>query len=79
MNQLNAIKGLIPERLFKIVPSAKREDWAGRIVVKFEENEPKLYAAIGQWDIVPDDERERIVRAILTAAEQIHKENRNEG
>ena len=71
MNQKNAIKSLIPQRLLKIVPSSVRDKWADCIVEKVKANNPSLYAAVGQWSFIPEEEKETMVNEILAAAEQI--------
>lgn len=74
MNQKNAIKSLIPQRLLEYVPSAVRDKWANDIVERVKKQNPALYAAIGQWTVVPEEEREVVVTEILAAAEEIHNE-----
>ena len=74
MNQKNAIKSLIPQRLLEYVPSSVRGEWADRIVSKFKENNPELYASIGQWGDIPEDEVASVLKGIGAAAEQIHQE-----
>ena len=69
---------MIPERLLKLVPSAVRDKWANRIVEKVKAHNPALYAAMGQWSFIPDEEKETVVGEILFAAEQIHWEIRDE-
>ncbi|MBO4585450.1 MAG: hypothetical protein J5675_02495 [Bacteroidales bacterium] len=69
---------MIPERLLKIVPSSVRDKWANRIVEKVKANNPSLYAAMGQWSFIPEEEKETVVNEILTAAEQIHWEIQDE-
>ena len=78
MNQKNTIKSMIPDRLLKLVPSAVRDKWANRIVEKVRAHNPALYAAMGEWSFIPDEEKEKVVNEILTAAEQIHWEIRDE-
>ena len=78
MNQKNTIKGLIPQRLLVLVPPADRDKWADRIVEKFKAQNPECYATIGEWRSVPDEEREDVVNKILSAAELIHREIRDE-
>ena len=60
--------------MYELVPNSGRERWADRIVQKFEEHNPALYAAIGTWSVVPDEERERLIDEIIYAAEKIHLE-----
>ena len=74
MNQKNTIKSMIPERLLTLVPSSVRDKWANRIVEKVKAHNPALYAAIGQWSFIPDEEKEAVVSEILVAAEQVHWE-----
>ena len=78
VNQKNTIKSMIPDRLLKFVPSAVRDNWANRIVEKVKANNPALYAAIGAWSFIPDEEKETVINEILVAAEQIHWEIRDE-
>lgn len=78
MNQKNTIKSMIPERLLKLVPSEVRDKWANRIVEKVKAHNPAVYAAIGQWSYIPDEEKETVVNEILYAAEQIHWEIQDE-
>lgn len=72
MNQKNTIKSMIPRRLIEFVPSPVREEWADRIVSKFKENNPGLYASIGEWGDIPEEEVAAVENEIVTAAEQIH-------
>ena len=74
MNQKNAIKSLIPQRLLEYVPADVRDRWANDIVAKVKAKSPVLYAAIGQWTVIPEEERETMVSEILAAAEEIHNE-----
>ena len=74
MNQKNTIKSLIPQRLLDLVPSSIRDKWANRIVEKVKEQNIALYAAMGQWSFIPEEEKGKVVNAILTAAEQVHWE-----
>ena len=69
---------MIPERLLMLVPSVVRDKWANRIVEKVKTHNPTLYAAIGQWSFIPDEEKETVVGEILSAAEQVHWEIRDE-
>ena len=78
MNQKNTIKSMIPQRLLELVPSSVRDKWANRIVEKVKAHNPALYAAIGQWRFIPDEEKETVVGEILFAAEQVHWEIRDE-
>lgn len=78
VNQKNTIKSMIPQRLLDIVPTAIRDKWANRVVEKIKQNKPELYSAIGTWSFIPEEERETVIDAIVTAAEQIHWEIRNE-
>ena len=78
MNQKNTIKSMIPQRLLDLVPSSAREDWANRIVEKVQERNPALFAAMGQWTVVPEEERRNVVNVILDAAEEVHWEIRDE-
>ena len=79
MNQKNTLKSMIPQRLLDIVPTAVRDKWANRVVEKIKQNNPELYTAIGGWSFIPEEERETVIEAIVTAADQIHREIRNEG
>ncbi len=74
MNQSNTIKGMIPQRLLDFVPANIRDRWAGRIVELFRERNPELYAAMGQWPLVPEEEVDGVVKEILRAAETVHRE-----
>ena len=74
MNQKNAIKSLIPQRLLEYVPADVRDRWANDIVAKVKAKNPVLYAAIGHWTVIPEEEREAMVSEILAAAEEIHNE-----
>lgn len=78
MNQKNTIKSMIPERLLKLVPTAVRDKWANRIVDKVKAHNPALYAAIGQWSFIPDEEKETVINEILEAAQQVHWEIQDE-
>lgn len=78
MNQKNTIKSMIPQRLLDLVPFSVREDWANRIVEKVQEISPSLFAAMGQWTVVPEEERRNVVNVILVAAEEVHWEIRDE-
>ena len=69
---------MIPQRLLDIVPTAIRDKWANRVVEKIKLNNPDLFTAIGQWSFIPEEERDTVIDAIVTAAEQIHWEIRNE-
>ena len=74
MNQNNVIKSLIPRRVLEYVPSSVRGDWADRIVSRFQENTPGLYAAMEQWGDIPEEEMATVQKEIVAAAEQIHQE-----
>ena len=78
MNQKNTLKSMIPQRLLDIVPTAIRDKWANRVVEKVNQNNPDLYSAIGGWSFIPEEERETVIEAIVMAADQIHREIRNE-
>ena len=78
VNQKNTIKSMIPERLLKLVPTAVRDKWANRIVDKVKAHNPALYAAIGQWSFIPDEEKETVINEILEAAQQVHWEIQDE-
>ena len=78
MNQKNTIKSMIPQRLLELVPSNVRDMWANRIVEKVRAQNPALYAAVGQWNFIPEEEKETLIDEIQTAAEQIHGEIRDE-
>ena len=69
---------MIPQRLLELVPSSVRDNWGNRIVEKVKASNPALFAAIGEWNFVPEDEKEKLVNEILAAAEQIHWEIQNE-
>jgi len=79
VNQKNTIKSMIPQRLLELVPSSMRDNWANRIVEKVKAHNPSLYAAMGQWSLIPEDEKDTVVNEILTAAEQVHREIQDEG
>lgn len=74
MNQKNAIISIIPRRLFEFVPSSVRGEWAERIVSKFKENNPGLFASMEQWEDIPEEEVDGVRKEIIFAAEQIHQE-----
>ena len=74
MNQKNAIKSMIPQRLLQYIPLPSRDAWADRVVSKFKENNPELYAEMGQWRDIPEEEAESVRNGIFAAAEQIHRE-----
>ena len=78
MNQKNTIKSMIPQRLLELVPSSVRDKWADRIVEKFKGHNPTLFAAMGQWNFIPEEEKETVITEILAAAEKIHWEIHNE-
>ena len=69
---------MIPQRLLELVPSSVRDKWANRIVEMVKAHNPALYAAMGQWIFIPEEEKETLVNEILAAAEQIHWEIRDE-
>ncbi len=68
---------MIPQRLLVFVPADIRDRWANRIVECFEEQNPQLYSAMGQWNVIPEEEKESVMREILTAAEKVHREIRS--
>ena len=74
MNQKNTITCMIPRRLLEYVPLLIRGTWADRIVSKFRENNPVLYAEMGRWREIPEEEMDAVNKEILTAAEQVHLE-----
>ena len=74
MNQKNTIKSMIPRRVLEYVPSSVRGEWADRIVSKFQENNPGLYEAMGEWGDIPEEEVAAVQNEIIAAAEQIHQE-----
>ena len=74
MNQSNTIKSMIPERILELVPSQVRDSWANHIVERVREHNPVLYAAVGQWSSIPEDELNQVVNEITNAAETIHWE-----
>ena len=78
MNQKNAIRSMIPQRLLEYVPSSARDEWADRIVSRFKENNPELYASIGKWGEIPVEEVAAVQKEIVAAAVQIHQELINE-
>jgi hypothetical protein len=74
MNQSNTIKSMIPQRILELVPSQVRDRWANRVVEKVKNNNPVLYAAVGQWSVIPEEELGLVVSEITDAAEKIHWE-----
>lgn len=74
MNQKNAITSMIPRRLLEYVPLQKRGSWADQIVSIFKENNPALYAEIGRWREVPEEEMESVLIEIIAAAGQIRQD-----
>ena len=76
MNQKNTLKSMIPQRIVELVPSSSRDNWANLIVDRFKESTPALYAAVGQWSFIPEDELNAVVNKILEAAENIYLEIR---
>lgn len=74
MNQKNAITSMIPRRLLEYVPLQKRGSWADQIVSIFKENNPALYAEIGKWREVPEEEMESVLIEIIAAAGQIRQD-----
>ncbi|MBR5385906.1 MAG: hypothetical protein IK143_08635 [Bacteroidales bacterium] len=74
MNQINTIKGLIPQHLLMLVPSTFRDMWANRIVKVFKEQNPKLYDEIEQWSVVPEERCDVVVTEILTVADKVYSE-----
>ena len=65
---------MIPRRMLEYVPSLVRDEWADRIVSKFKENNPVLYAAMAQWRDIPEEELDTVQKEIIAATEQIHQE-----
>ena len=65
---------MIPRRLLEYVPYSVCSEWADRIVSKFKENNPELYALMGQWGDIPEEELDSVQNAIVAAAEQVHQE-----
>ncbi|MBO4842042.1 MAG: hypothetical protein J5478_01535 [Bacteroidales bacterium] len=78
MNQENTIKSMIPQRWLAVVAPASRSIWADRIVEKFKEQNPELFTAMGEWRAVPEDDREEVVKKVLRAADDVHREMRDE-
>lgn len=78
MNQKNTIKSMIPYRWLKVVPPDRRDLWADRIVEKFEEYNPELYSAMGLWTSIPEEIRDEVVKKVLSAADAVHQEMRDE-
>ena len=74
MNQKNTIKSMIPQRLLEYIPLPSRDAWADRVVSNFKENNPVLYAEMGQWRDIPEEEAEKVRNGIIAAAGQIHWE-----
>ena len=65
---------MIPQWLLEYVPSSARDEWADRIVSRFKENNPELYASIGKWGEIPVEEVAAVQKEIVAAAVQIHQE-----
>ena len=65
---------MIPRRLLEYVPLQKRGSWADQIVSIFKENNPALYAEIGRWREVPEEEMESVLIEIIAAAGQIRQD-----
>lgn len=79
VNQKNTIKSMIPARWLKVIPQDMRDFWADRIVEKFEESNPELYSAMELWSSIPDEIHDEVVKKVLTAADAVHREMRDEG
>lgn len=73
MNQNNTIKSLIPRRLLEFVPYSDRDKWANRIVTLVKEHNPALYAEMGNWHSIPEDELERVKQEICSAVAIIQR------
>ena len=78
VNQPNTIKSMIPQRWLAVVPPSVRDVWAERIVEKFKASYPELYADMGEWRAVPEDERVALENKVLSAADTVHREVREE-
>ena len=73
MNQKNTIIGMIPRRLLECIPLLSREEWADQVVAKFKENNPALYAEMGKWLDIPEEEQDALQNKVLAAIEQIRQ------
>ena len=69
---------MIPRRWMAVIPTDVRDKWAKRIVEKFKETNPDLYAAMGEWRSLPDDEQAEVEKKVLSAADAVHREVREE-
>ena len=78
VNQKNTVKSMIPIRWLRVVPPDMRDIWADRIVEKFEEDNPELYSAMGIWTSIPEEIRDEVVKKVLSAADAVHREMRDE-
>ena len=71
MNQKNVISSMIPRRMLEYIPVLEREVWADRVISRFEENNPELYASMALWRDIPEEELSAVQNAIIAAAEQV--------
>ena len=78
VNQTNTIKSMIPRRWLAVIPTDVRDKWADRIVEKFKATNPELYAAMGEWRSLPEDEQAEVEKKVLSAADAVHREVREE-
>lgn len=74
MNAKNTIKSLIPRRLFELVPSSIRNKWADRIADKVQAQNPALYAAIGEWNSISEEDQAVVLKETIKAAEEVLNE-----
>jgi len=78
VNQKNTIKSMIPHRWLEVIPPSDRDKWANRIVEKFRQIHPELYEAMGEWRSVPEEERVNVESKVLSVADAVHREIREE-
>ena len=78
VNQKNTVKSMIPIRWLRVVPPDMRDIWADRIVEKFEEDNPELFSAMEVWTSIPEEIRDEVVKKVLSAADAVHQEMRDE-
>ena len=71
MNQKNVISSMIPRRMLEYIPVLEREAWADRVISRFEENNPELYAFMALWRDIPEEELAAVQAAVIAAAEQV--------
>ena len=71
MNQKNVISSMSPRRMLEYIPVLEREAWADRVISRFEENDPELYASMALWRDIPEEELAAVQAAVIAAAEQV--------